>query len=158
MADCINPAGPVLNALLLPLAGCQLLVPQLVVAELVDFQSPRPLAGMPDGVLGEIRWREQPVPLLSFEVACGAPACYPARARIAVLNALAGQPGRPFIALLLQGIPRALRVSGRLPAAPRPPGLLEQAVALVDGQPVAIPDLRALERLLEEGGPAQASA
>src|SRR5690606_41468672 len=103
-----------LTALLMPLHDRNLLLPNVAMAELVPYQTPERREGLPDWLLGYIGWRNLTLPLLSFEVASGSRAEIGRNARIAVLNAIGDRPGTPFLALLLQGIPRALKVDADL--------------------------------------------
>ncbi len=141
-----------LGALLLPLGDRQLLVPNSVVAELVPYRAPRAMPDMPGWVLGQIDWRDLRLPLLCFELACGARLVAGEQPRIAVLNALGGREHVKFIALLLQGIPRSVRVDAALPRHPAPLASLELEAVRVDEQEARIPDLIALEDKLAQAG------
>lgn len=137
-----------LTGLLLPLSDRILLVPNVVVAELISYRPPQPREGAPDWLLGTLAWRDLQLPLLSFERASGGSLQIGGEARVAVLNTLDGGGGLKFIALLVQGIPRSLRVDDELQRALVPLAPLElDAVQLVEGV-AKIPDLQALERLL----------
>ena len=102
-----------LVGLLLPLADRQLLLPNVAIAELVAYRQPLPVEGLPAWHLGQIGWRDQSLPLLDFEAACGAPVVHGEGARIVILNAI-GDSERRFIALLIQGIPRSCRLDAQL--------------------------------------------
>jgi chemosensory pili system protein ChpC len=69
-----------------------------------------------------------------------------------VINALGGRPKVKFIALLVQGIPRSLKVGSDLPAADVELAPLELGAARVGDEIVRIPDLAALEQLLADAG------
>lgn len=139
-----------LVGLLLPLAGRYLLLPNVAVAELIDYQHPQHREGAPRWDLGQISWRNQPLPLLSFEAACDGVAVVGDRARIVVLNAL-GDSGRRFIALLIQGIPRSCRLDAQLSYVDVPLAPLELAAVQVGDVVARVPDLEGLEALLEGG-------
>ena len=106
-----------LTGLLVPLADRTLLLPNVAVAELIPYRAPQVSEGMPEWFLGQIAWRDLRLPLLSFEAASGGQAQVTGGARVAVINALGGRPKVKFIALLVQGIPRSLKVGSDLPAA-----------------------------------------
>ena len=106
-----------LTGLLVPLADRTLLLPNVAVAELIPYRAPQVSEGTPDWFLGQVAWRDLRLPLLSFEAASGAQAPVASGARVAVINALGGRPKVKFIALLVQGIPRSLKVGSDLPAA-----------------------------------------
>src|SRR5690606_16460623 len=103
-------------------------------------------------LLGYIGWRNLTLPLLSFEVASGSRAEIGRNARIAVLNAIGDRPGTPFLALLLQGIPRALKVDADLPAATSTLAPPELAAVRIGDELAKIPDLEGLEQKLADAG------
>ncbi len=142
-----------LSGLLLPLADRQLLVPNVAVAELLSFQAPQRISGAPAWVLGEISWRELKLPLLSFETAAGGTAGVASSIRIAVFNTLGGHSTLRFFALLVQGIPRPVRVPNDLAASPVEHTSLEQSRVQIGGVIASIPDLLGLEQLLAEWQP-----
>lgn len=141
-----------LTGLLVPLADRTLLLPNVAVAELIPYRAPQVSEGMPEWFLGQIAWRDLRLPLLSFEAACGGQAQVASGARVAVINALGGRPKVKFIALLVQGIPRSLKVGSDLPAADVELAPLELGAARVGEDVVRIPDLAALEQLLADAG------
>ena len=141
-----------LTALLMPLHDRNLLLPNVAMAELVPYQTPERRDAMPDWLLGYIGWRNLTLPLLSFEVASGSRAEIGRNARIAVLNAIGDRPGTPFLALLLQGIPRALKVDADLPAATSTLAPLELAAVRIGDELAKIPDLEGLEQKLADAG------
>lgn len=139
-----------LTGLVVPLADRTLLLPNVAVAELITYRTPPPMAGLPDWFLGQVAWRDLRLPLLSFEAASGGKVVVAEGARIAILNALGGRPDVKFIALLVQGIPRSLRVAEDLPRADVPLAPLELAAVKVDDAVLRIPDLQGLEQLLAD--------
>ncbi|ERI52879.1 chemotaxis protein [Pseudomonas sp. EGD-AK9] len=141
-----------LTGLLVPLADRTLLLPNVAVAELIPYRVPQVSEGMPAWFLGQIAWRDLRLPLLSFEAASGGQAQIAGGARVAVLNALGGRPKVKFIALLVQGIPRSLKVASDLAAADVVLAPLELGAARVGEDVVRIPDLIGLEQLLEDAG------
>lgn len=138
-----------LSGLLLPLADRTLLLPNVAVAELIAYSTPQAIANAPDWLLGRITWRDLSLPLVSFEAASnGHPVQVGEQARVAILNAIGGQPQVKFIAVLVQGIPRAMKVDRTLPAAPSLLAPLELAAVQVGDDVAKIPDLVALEHRL----------
>ncbi|MBF1803290.1 chemotaxis protein CheW [Alloalcanivorax profundimaris] len=133
-------------SLLIPMKGRPWLIPNIVVAEVIPLRQPdRPGHG-PEWLLGWLNWREQELPLVSFEklnesgqVAIGA------EARIAVINTVAGHAR--FYAVVVQGIPRLLRVDKGDPVEePGDTGPAESMYVQVGGDLAVIPDLDAVER------------
>jgi len=141
-----------LTGLILPLDDRNLLLPNVAVAELIDYQDCSAEPGAPQWYLGQISWRQHSVPLLSFEAACGARARVGGRARIVVLNALGGRDNLKFIALLIQGIPRSCKVDNQLSYVDVPLADLELAAVQVGETVAKIPDLVKFEQWLVEAG------
>lgn len=141
-----------LTGLLLPLADRELLLPNVAVAELIDYQDSAADPSAPAWYLGPIEWRQRALPLLSFEAACGGRAKVGGRARIVVLNALGGRPELRFIALLTQGIPRSCKLDNQLSYVDVPLDELELAAVQVGDIIARVPDLVALEQALVDAG------
>jgi chemosensory pili system protein ChpC len=141
-----------LTGLLLPLSDRNLIVPNVAVAELVDYQQGAFDLDTPPWYLGRVTWRNRQIPLLSFESACGQKTVIGDRARIVILNALGGRPDLKFIALLVQGIPRSYKLDSQLSYVDVPLCSLEQAAVQVGDQVAKVPDLLALEALLVDAG------
>lgn len=141
-----------LTGLLLPLTDRTLLLPNTAVAELIPYRGVQSNPELPAWLVGLVAWRDLRLPLLSFEAAAGGTLKLGATPRIAVINAIGGRPQVKFIALLLQGIPRSLKVDSGLPRADAPLAPLElAAVDLGDGI-ARIPDLEGLEQKLADAG------
>ena len=136
-----------LVALLLPLAERTLLLPNVAVAELIDYIPGEPLLGAPRWHLGTIEWRNLHLPLISFEAASGGEPVIGPRARIVVLNAL-GETDVRFLAVLIQGVPRSCRVDSQLSYVDVPLQPLELAAVQVGETIARVPDLIALQALL----------
>jgi len=143
-----------LNALLLPLAGCTLLLPSAAVAEVI--RSPRkaaPVDNAESWLLGKIDWRGLTLPLLSFEALAGR-SLPPPSEQMVVLNLTDERATVKFCALLLQGFPRPLQVDEQLvrnndePLVP----LELCAVSLANGKTAIIPNMPALEQQLLTAG------
>ncbi|MDQ0126337.1 chemosensory pili system protein ChpC [Pseudomonas lini] len=141
-----------LTGLLLPLADRHLILPNVAVAELIDYQPGSFDLDTPPWYLGRVAWRNRQIPLLSFESACGNRIVIGERARIVILNALGGRPELKFIALLVQGIPRSFKLDSQLSYVDVPLCALEQAAVQVGDQVAKVPDLLALEELLVNYG------
>ena len=141
-----------LIGLLLPLADRHLILPNVAVAELIDYQPGTLDLDTPPWYLGRVAWRNRQIPLLSFESACGNKIVIGERARIVILNALGGRADLKFIALLVQGIPRSYKLDSQLSYVDVPLCSLEQAAVQVGEQVAKVPDLLALEALLVSAG------
>ena len=154
MSQAISTASNTSNltALLVPLADRTLLLPNVALAELIPYRAPQATPGLPAWFLGQVAWRDLQLPLLSFEAASnGQPQIGPG-VRVAVLNALGGRDKVKFIALLVQGIPRSLKVDGHLARASEPLAPLELDAVQLGEAVVKIPDLIGLEQKLADAG------
>ncbi|MFC6337027.1 chemotaxis protein CheW [Pseudomonas sp. CCM 7891] len=141
-----------LTGLLLPLADRLLLLPNVAVAELIDFQRGEPASDAPPWYLRQIIWRDRQLPLISFEATCGSTSVVGERARIVVLNTLGGRATLKFIALVIQDIPRSYKVDSQLSYVDVPLCTLELAAVQVGEHVAKVPDLMGLEALLVESG------
>ena len=136
-------------SLLVPLGVRHLALPNVSVAEVVSWREPEPLPQAPAWLLGRIAWRDQMVPLVSFELLNDEAAVEaPAQRRIVILNNVTGDPNLPFCALACTGVPRLTRVvRDELVEDPgTAPGPMEVCRVLVAGERAAIPDLELLQR------------
>jgi chemosensory pili system protein ChpC len=141
-----------LTGLLMPLGDRTLLLPNVAVAELIPYRTPQVSEGMPSWFLGQIAWRDLRLPLLSFEAASdGQPTVNPG-SRVAVINALGGRPAVKFIALLVQGIPRSIKVGAELVRADVALSPLELDAVQFGEAVLKIPDLVGLEQKLADAG------
>lgn len=141
-----------LTALLVPLADRNLLLPNVAVAELIPYRNVQTGEGLPGWFLGQIGWRDLKLPLLSFEAASGGVAHVGPDSRVAVINALGGRPAVKFIAVVVQGIPRSLKVSSDLARAAETLAPLELDAVRIGELIAKVPDLIALEQKLADLG------
>lgn len=140
-------------ALLIPMIGRPLILPNVAVAEIVPWRRPaRRDANQPKWLLGQLEWRGLQLPLISLEL-MHSPNLEEAQQgnRIAVLNGVGGTR-LPFYALSIQGIPRLVRVypdeiSGE-EAVTDKPGVQYQIA--VSGERTIVPDLNHIEAELEK--------
>jgi len=136
-------------SLLIPIHGGLLLAPNVTVAEIVPVSQVIPVADAPAWYLGNCSWREQTIPLLSFEVMNGEnKPGVASRSRFAVLNTTGVNDSLPFIAILTQGLPRLARVTEeeiteREDADNKPFELMHVSWA---GEEAVIPHVEAIER------------
>jgi len=141
-----------LTALLVPLGDRNLLLPNVAVAELIPYRNVQRGEGLPDWFLGQIGWRDLQLPLLSFEAASGGVAHLGPDSRVAVINALGNRPRVKFLAVVVQGIPRSLKVSSDLVRAGEPLAPMELDAVRIGDLVASIPDLVGLEQKLADLG------
>ncbi|AZZ15368.1 TPA: chemotaxis protein CheW [Pseudomonas aeruginosa] len=149
-----NPTPDSLTGLLLPLSDRTLLLPNVAVAELIAYRNPQVAADLPQWYLGQVAWRDLRLPLLSFEAASSGEQqpVLGSSARVVVINALGGRPHVKFLALLVQGIPRSVRLDANLASTAAPLAALELAAVDIGGETARIPDLAGLEEKLADAG------
>ena len=141
-----------LTGLLMPLTDRTLLLPNVAVAELIPYRAPQVSEGLPSWFLGQIAWRDLRLPLLSFEAASDGQATVSSGSRVAVINALGGRPAVKFIAVLVQGIPRSIKVGAELVRADVALSPLELDAVQFGDTVLKIPDLLGLEQKLADAG------
>ncbi|WP_119395891.1 chemotaxis protein CheW [Salinibius halmophilus] len=140
-----------LSTLLMPVAGRIVMVPNTTIAEIIPYQSPllRDESGQA-WRLGSIPWRGINIPLISYEKlqGRGLPSAN-INTRIAVFNRVNESFESGFWAMVIQGIPRQLKVN------PESLQTLDRAVEAGDAQwadseygAVVIPDLDWIEQQL----------
>lgn len=141
------------RSLFIPIEDATLLLPGTVVAEIVPCTDPTPPQdAAPDWYLGTIIWREQRIPLISFEVFVNGKAA-PAgmRSRIVVLKGVSKREEMPYYAVLTRQIPRLVTVYEES-IEPLDEGFGDsEAVAaevLASGEPALIPNVDRVEQML----------
>ncbi|GMQ89214.1 MAG: chemotaxis protein CheW [Gammaproteobacteria bacterium] len=90
-----------------PLEEVNLLVPNVAIAEVINYQPLDLIHDGPDWLLGCLRWREQELPVVSVERLCGFSLPQGERgSRISVINSTIPGSDLPFYAIVTAGIPR----------------------------------------------------
>ncbi|GAB4345941.1 MAG: hypothetical protein Kow006_03740 [Gammaproteobacteria bacterium] len=150
-----------IRSLLIPLEGEYLLVPNAAVAEILTYRESREVPESPEWFVGMLSWRNQTIPVISFEVVKGgrAPKVNP-RSRLAVFNTVGANPAYlRFYAMVTQGFPSLINID-KSSIAPlegeRFDGVASQV--LVAGRPASIPDLDYIEGRLVDRQQLGASA
>lgn len=150
-----QPVKPVatVDALLLPVIGSPLLVPMAAIAEIIPARgltlTTHP--GNPTWLYGWFFWRNQHIPLMSYEAAAGAVVTeLRDDHRIAICNAVAGAAERGFYALVIQDLPSPVRLSEEDPflaVRDAAPGVGVLSEVSLEGERARIPDLGYLEKI-----------
>ena len=135
-----------------------LLLPNVCVAEILRSGSSQPRHASPVWLLGDLDWRQQHLPLLSFDLlsefaeADALPSASAAAHRsIVVLNRTRVSSGLPFYAITSTATPRLIRVSEEdvQPARIDVPFNTELGLpVIVLGEEAMVPNLAYLETLL----------
>jgi|SRR5690554_1068119 len=150
----MNDNSQTLSCVMVPMDGRQLLLPNVTIAEVVDYANATTEADMPDWLVGYLDWRGLQLPIISYDAANGgkAPASNGNRGRIIVLNIIGDHhKDLPFIALITQGIPSQARLTEeqirKLDGKAGPADLMEVEV---DGENAWIPNLEYIESLARQ--------
>lgn len=150
----MNENSQSLSCVMIPVSRRQLLLPNVSIAEVVDYASTDAEAGAPDWLAGRLDWRGLMLPVISYDVANGGSLSVPGenRGRIVVLNTISDTGKKlQFMALITQGIPSQIRIAKeqikKLEGENGPADLMQVDV---DGEAAWIPNLDYLESLAEE--------
>jgi chemosensory pili system protein ChpC len=144
-----------LYSLLIPLAQERLIVPRACVAEVVTWQAPEKMPGAPPWYLGTIHWSGRPVPVISFEAACGQGLPTPGtRTRIVIFVGLSSQVTGGYFGVITQGFPQLVRVNADVVKADPSRSFSERGpilcqVRMLNESPL-IPDFECLEQMISE--------
>lgn len=100
-----------ISTLLLPIVDQTLLVPNVSVAEILDFNHTDEIDDVPTWFLGLMKWRTLSVPVISFEALNDQPFFNRSeQSRVAIFNGLGGSDDLPFWGVVTQGTPRQMKV------------------------------------------------
>lgn len=140
-----------LSCVLIPVLDGSLLLPNVSVAEIIDYAEPEALAGAPDWMIGQLPWRGLILPVVSYDAANGGISSAPSsnRGRIAVLNTIGERHEKlPFMAIVTQGIPRQAKIEeSALKAIEGSTGPADLLLVDFEGETTRIPNLEYLEQL-----------
>lgn len=141
-----------IRGVMVPVTGGRVLLPNATVAEVISYAQPEKIANAPVWLLGRLTWRGWRLPLFSLPMLIGQLEDESrTNARVAVLKAIGGHAGLPFLALLAQGFPRLTTVTQELliPTADEIPHALGvHSEVLVRDDRAIIPDLDAIENMV----------
>lgn len=150
----MNDTSHILPCVMIPMSERQLLLPNVSVAEIVDCNHIEARDDAPVWLLGDLDWRGQRLPVISYDAANGGEARMPTgnRGRIAVLNTIGKNHGSlPFLAVVTQGIPSQTRLaSDQVQTVDDEAGPADLMMVTVEGEHVSIPNLEYLEQLALE--------
>jgi len=150
----MNDNSQTLSCVMIPMGDRQLLLPNVSIAEVVDYASSEAGADKPSWLVGYLDWRGLNLPVISYDAANGGAQSVPSgnRGRIVVLNTIGEHHQQvPFMALVTQGIPSQARLTEsqikRLDGDAGPADLMQVEI---DGDDAWIPNLEYLESLAAE--------
>ncbi|MGX5172837.1 chemotaxis protein CheW [Aliikangiella sp. IMCC44653] len=143
-------------SLMIPTVQSNILLPNSNVAEIVPFSNVELFpesAERPNWFLGHLLWRGQEIPLISIDVIQGeSDPQANKRSRVAVAHTLNANRELPYIAIVVQGIPRLSHVRPDNIKALTEATLssAEKIKVTVDNIGASIPDLDKLEEMIVE--------
>lgn len=140
---------------LIPMIENSLLLPNATVAEIVPFMNvdlADNAESSDDWQIGQIIWRNIKIPVVSLERIQGKKDLGELRrSRIAIVYTLNSNQDVPYVAIMVQGIPRLVPVdedNGKRLEEELPTGV--KAWVDLDGRKALIPDLDLIENMLVE--------
>lgn len=151
----MNAVVESVRSLLLPLENTNLLVPNVAIAEVLNYQPLDLVEGGPDWLLGRLRWRDQDLPVISIERLCGYSLPRGERgSRISILNSVNAETNLPFFAMVTAGIPRLFNadadaLADSIAAARTLPDTVADCVQ-IDREEALIPNLSVIQALVEK--------
>lgn len=108
----VQDQNKIVASLLVPVQNKSLLVPNVAIAEVVSIQNIEPAKETPPWCIGWIEWRGEHLPVLSFEIANSQVKGRDSHeSRLAIFNSVNASAKRRFFAMIVQGIPRMIKLS-----------------------------------------------
>jgi chemosensory pili system protein ChpC len=105
----MNAVVESVRSLWVPLDGMNLLVPNVAIAEVINYQPLDLIQDGPEWLLGSLRWRDQQLPVVSLESLFGFDLPQSERGtRISVVNSVKAGSPLSFYAMVTAGIPRLI--------------------------------------------------
>ena len=141
------------RGVLLPLSPISALLPNVAIAEIIDWRLPEVLKNSEPWFAGLLDWRHHLIPVVDLSNIHGdSETSQGKRARIAVCNTLNGNKKLPFIGIVVEEIPHLVKVTAaglqESDGSGSSQGLPGHRVRL-DDEEVLIPDLDWLEKEVE---------
>ena len=138
-----------LATLLIPIDGKNLILPNVSVAEILDYHAPESEEDGPTWHLGNLKWRTLTVPLVSFEAVNDQPFFSQMETtKIAIINGISNNDVLPFWGLIAQGSPRLMRIGAEEVVEDHSlsTGPAEVMAVSVNGESARIPNLEWIEK------------
>ncbi len=139
------------SSLMVPVQNKSLLIPNVLIAEVIPMQAMQSSQSSPPWLLGDIHWRGEQVPVLSFEIANSqVHGQDSSNARLAVFNCVTGQTKYKFFAVVVQGIPRMVKLTDHEVREDKQTsvGQAEKMAVITQLGKAIIPDVEYLESLV----------
>ncbi len=141
-----------LATLLIPVENKNLVLPNVSVAEIIDYRKIIKDEGLPDWHIGTLDWRTKSLPMVSFEVVNGEPHAGDdeMRAKIVIVNGVTSNEELPFWGFVSAGSPRLMRLMDDedIKQSDEVCGPAEQMAITISGEQAHIPDLDYIEGMI----------
>ena len=142
-----------LRTILAPLNEGYVMLPNSVVGEILNFNSPEPFKQGPAWLLGEIAWQGWQVPVINYErlIKDNGITTITSKSRILIVKTLGESTQVNYIGLLIQGLPKLKKVSAGTLQETASEDLPETVFSRVtiDNLEAVIPELGDLTRIVE---------
>ena len=104
--------APELHCMMVPTDQETLLLPTSVMAEVIDYQPPRPTESAPPWLLGQVDWENRQVPVFCFGALINGndPDQPSKRSKIMILKSLSDSARMPYIGVLMNDLPSPVQV------------------------------------------------
>lgn len=139
------------RSLWVPLRKMNLLVPNVVVAEICSYRAPISCEGMPEWFLGMVQWRAQEIPVISLEAVCGLTVpSNPVFSRLMIVNSVNRDSPLKHFAIITAGLPGLIQFGNDMAdevVDDAYAGL--KCIVRIGSEEAVIPDLPYLQNLLE---------
>jgi chemosensory pili system protein ChpC len=151
----MNAVVESVRSLWVPLEEVNLLVPNVAIAEVINYQPLDLIQDGPDWLLGRLQWRDKELPVISMERLCGFSLPQGGRgSRISVVNSVSTDASLPFYAMVTAGIPRlfsadADALGGSMLSAKNLSDTVADCVQ-IGSEEALIPNLEIIQRLVAE--------
>lgn len=142
-----------IRTILAPLTNGNVLLPNSVVGEIMNFTSPEPFKHGPAWLLGEMAWRGWQVPVINFERLLDDrnETTITSKTRILIVKTLGESTQVNYIGLVIQGLPRLKKINAETLIERQTDDLADGVFSLVsvDDIQAFIPELGDLTRIVE---------
>lgn len=140
------------RSLWVPLREMNLLLPNMVVAEIGSYRTPKEVPGTPEWLLGMVTWREREIAVISLESLCGLSVpTNPVFSRLMIVNSVLPDSRVKFYGIITAGLPGLIQFGndsvGRVDVYDLK-GV--HCVVQVGNERAVIPDLEYLQGMLEQ--------
>lgn len=139
-----------IRSLWIPLRGMNLLLPNMAVTEISSYRVPDVQPGMPDWMLGTVKWHGKDIAVISLEALCGIRvSSNPVFSRLMIVNSVRADGRVQNYAIVTAGLPGLIQFGYDTPdeyADFEEDGLLSKVQ--IGKEEAVIPDLDYLEGMI----------